>query len=606
MRLARLGITNFRSISAADKAHGVDLEIDDNNLIFLCGKNNSGKSTILAAYEMFVIANRDAELQDFFNKEPANHIVIEATIRAENEDDVKHQALAKLWDENKTARIRKTWKAVGQKGEKESYDPKAGEWKEGGAGGFDTLLQNACPTPVWVRGTTTPDEVLALLRTLVQETILRSLSTEKVYADAIAAIKSLDDAITGHAYAASLQKNLNKAVAPIFPSITFALKNDEAKDVTELFKTTATIEVQEHKHPGLGLSGHGHGLRRQFVMSAFRGLALQLEEVKKTAKQRKPENLEIAETAFVDGTPKSRMLLVEEPELFLHPAAVRGVRELLYLLGSSSEFQVMAATHSPLLIDLSRPHTTLIRVESHGAEGTRAYQVSNTLFSDDDRSTMKMLNYFDPYVCEAFFASRVILVEGDTEAVAIRQLIYRLVEAKAYEVTDDLHVVNCGTKMNIPFFQKVLTHFRIPYHVFHDLDSLSAHDGSKSPAWTMNEKIWAQMQATDKAGVSCMRYVFQTEFESANGYKLDNSVGKPYSAYREAATWDLNDKSKAAILFLRSVLDGIPPAAAYTQELLEQMASQTPQPIAVIDTAVVAPATSAAASGLSASAGEAQ
>ncbi|MES1190568.1 MAG: AAA family ATPase [Steroidobacter sp.] len=549
------------------------MEIDDNNLIFLCGKNNSGKSTVLVAYEMFVVANREAELQDFFQKEPNNHIVIEASVRAETEADKGHQALAKLWDANGVAKIRKTWRGVGQKGEKETFDPSASQWKDGGAGGFDTLLQNACPTPVWIRGTSTPEEVLALLRTLVQETILRNIENEKVYADAIAAIQMLDLAITQNEYVASLQKNLNNAITAIFPRVSFAIKNDGTKDVTELFRSTATIEIREDQHPSLGFANHGHGVRRQFIMSAFRGLALQLDEVKKAARQRKAENYQISEIVLAAGTAKSRMLLVEEPELFLHPSAIRSVRDLLFLLASSSEFQVVAATHSPVVIDLARPHTTLARVCATADNGTVLHQVSNTLFSDDERETMKMLNYFDPYVCEAFFSSKVILVEGDTEAVAIRQLLSRMKNESPDPVLDELHVVNCGTKMNIPFFQNVLTHFHIDHYVLHDMDSKLSANGNKSPAWALNERIWENILMSRASGVAAARYVFQTEFESANGYSLDEAVGKPFSAFREAAKWQLNDDSKAAVRYVRHIVSGDTLEPEFTQEILENLAS---------------------------------
>lgn len=572
MRLVRLRIKNYRSIGAIENSHAVDLEIDDNNLIFLCGSNNSGKSTIMAAYEMFVVANREAEEHDFHGRNTNNQIEIEASIRAETEADRTHQALALLWDATGIAKIRKTWRAVGEKGGKESFHPTDG-WQEGGAGGFDTLLQNACPTPIWIRASSTPEEILALLRTLVQETILRNIAGQQVYTDAIAAIRLLDNAIIQSEYSTLLQRNLNTAVASVFPRVSFAIRNDGTKDVTELFKTTATIEIQEQAHPNLGLTSHGHGVRRQFIMSAFRGLAMQLEEVKKSAKQRRTENYQIAEIVTLAGTPKSRMLLIEEPELFLHPAAIRSVRNLLYLLASSSEFQVMTATHSPVVIDLARPHTTLARVTASDGHGTRLHQVSSTLFSEAERETMKMLNYFDPYVCEAFFATKVILVEGDTEAVAIRELLSRLRDAAPNPALDELHVVNCGTKMNIPFFQKVLTHFHIPYSVFHDLDQRLDRNGVKSAAWTLNERIWENILDSRKSGVSASRYVFNTEFESANGYKLDEAVGKPFSAHREAATWDLADQTRAAIRFLGLVIAGAPHDPDFSQQELEQLAA---------------------------------
>jgi putative ATP-dependent endonuclease of OLD family len=573
VRLVNMKIKNYRSIGSIEGSHAVDLEIDSNNMIFLCGKNNAGKSTLMSAYEMFVTAGKKAKLSDFYNSSTENQIEIEASVRAENQQDREHRALTRLWNDEGIARIKKTWREEDGDGIKESFDPENG-WVAGGAGGFDTLLQNAFPTPVWIKGTSTPDEVVALLKILVQETILKDLATDQRYQSAVDAVRQLEQAITQSPYAASLQRNMNHAITSVFPGVSFSFKTDDVKEVVELFKSSTAIEIVEGGHPNLGFSNHGHGVRRQFVVSAFRGLAMQLEEVSKTAKARRPDNYQIAEIGRDDNIPKSRMLLMEEPELFLHPSAIRSVRDLLYALASSSEFQIIAATHSPVVIDLSKSHTTLVRVESAEGSGTKIFQVSNTLFSADERETMKMLNYFDPYVCEAFFANKVVLVEGDTEAVAIRELIARFIEAGEANALEDIHVVNCGTKMNIPFFQKVMTHFSIPYFVLHDMDSKLSANGNRNPAWTLNERIWAGIEETRRMGGTATRFVFETEFESANGYVLDEALGKPFSAYRQAAQWALNDDQKSAIRFLRMIGTGQSPNPEFTQEYLEIRANE--------------------------------
>ncbi|WP_203323322.1 AAA family ATPase [Pseudoxanthomonas beigongshangi] len=573
-------ITNFRSIGStevpndegqeADIAPGVDIEMDDNNLVFLCGCNNAGKSNILAAYETFVVANKEAEISDFYEKDVRNSIVMEVSIRAETEDDRRHQALERIWDENGIAKIRKTWRNIGEKGVKESFEPGAG-WREGGAGGFDTLLQNACPTPIWIKGESTPEEVIASLRTLVQEAVLKAISAQAVYADAVNAVRLLGDAITGHGYSNSLKENLNSSMKEVFPGIRFSIGHENPKEVIDIFKSTTTVGIEEDGKPALTLANNGHGLRRQFVMGAFRGMATQLEEAKKGAKQRRVENMEIGGVENEPGSPKSKMLLIEEPELFLHPSAVRSVRDLLYLLATASEFQVMAATHSPVVVDLSKPHTTLVRVSYGPGKGTTIHQVSNNLFDNDERETMKMLNYFDPYVCEAFFSDRVILVEGDTEAVAIRRLIERMKDEEV-DVPRDIHVVNCGTKMNIPFFQKVLSHFRINHVIFHDLDRRENADGRRSAAWTMNQRIWDGVVAARGLGIDVNRFVFNSEFESANGYVLNEEIGKPHSAYLQVADWDMADEGRAAIRFLRLAFAGNAHEPDFTPEQLEQMA----------------------------------
>lgn len=126
--------------------------------------------------------------------------------------------------------------------------------------------------------------------------------------------------------------------------------------------------------------------------------------------------------------------------------------------------------------------------------------------------------------------------------------------------------------MNLPFFQKILTHFRIDYHVLHDMDDKLSTNGNKSPAWSLNERIWEGILASRDVGVAASRYVFQTEFESANGYSIDETVGKPFSAYREAAKWSLDDESKAAIRFVRHIVSGKALEPEFTQDALENLA----------------------------------
>ena len=570
MRLQKLIVKNFRGIGTDEAGNGAELVFDNNNLIFICGENNCGKSSFLHAYEMLVLAANKAVKSDFYQEAIENPIQIEAWVIAESAEDRAHRALARLWDENGLAKVRKTWTEFDGVGNKESYDPENG-WQQGGAGGFDTLLQNALPKPIWIRGATTPEEVITLLQTLVQETILKQVAQRPVYQEALDAVTRLEQAIREDEYTGSLQSHLNDAISHVFPAVSFRLKNEGERDITDLFKRQTSITISELGRPELGFMHHGHGVRRQFIVSAFRGLASQLEEAKKTPKQRKEENFVLDDLAPVEGRSKSKMLLIEEPELFLHPEAIRSVRDLIYYLGSTSDFQILAATHAPIMVDLSKPHTTLARAERRPDGSIQLNQVSSDLFDADERDRMKMLNYFDPYVCEAFFTNFALLVEGDTECVALRRLTARMAETPEHQAIAGLHIVNCGTKNNIPFFQKVLTHFRIPYWVFHDLDARLNGAGNINSAWTLNQRIWDQIQASRQSGISANRCVFNAEFESGNGYEHDPAIGKPFSAYLEAGRWNITDETKSAVKFLRVIAGASNLDQEFTPEFLERL-----------------------------------
>ena len=151
----------------------------------------------------------------------------------------------------------------------------------GGAGGFDTLLQNACPDPVWVEGLTSPEDVISILKTLVKETILKSAAESDAYSAAITAIQKLQGEIERSEYAGQIATRLNGAIASVFPNINCAISNRGELDFSKLLSPQTDIEVQETDKPGLTLDCQGHGVRRQFILSAMSGLAGQLMETQK-------------------------------------------------------------------------------------------------------------------------------------------------------------------------------------------------------------------------------------------------------------------------------------------------------------------------------------
>ena len=99
-----------------------------------------------------------------------------------------------------------------------------------------------------------------------------------------------------------------------------------------------------------------------------------------------------------------------------------------------------------------------------------------------------MIRSCHPTVAEFFFASHVVLVEGETEHAVLTFLFGRERDASVRNIT----VVNCLGKGNIPMFQRILNQFGTAYTVVHDSDSpQSKRDDSwqRNAMWTMNEKI---------------------------------------------------------------------------------------------------------------------
>jgi predicted ATPase len=108
----------------------------------------------------------------------------------------------------------------------------------------------------------------------------------------------------------------------------------------------------------------------------------------------------------------SAVVLVDEPEISLHPHAQRAVLAAL----RSHAGQSLIATHSAAALDRMDPRAIhrLSRVGS--AVTARVPAVS------DEREARRIMRYADPRVSEAFFATTVLLVEGPSDRLAILAL----------------------------------------------------------------------------------------------------------------------------------------------------------------------------------------
>jgi putative ATP-dependent endonuclease of OLD family len=112
-------------------------------------------------------------------------------------------------------------------------------------------------------------------------------------------------------------------------------------------------------------------------------------------------------------------VLIEEPEMYLHPQAQRYFYGLLTELTDQGECQVVYSTHSPIYADVTRfEGIRLIRREPGAMTTASAVTRPEDIeFLDTRRAAQKMLG-FTATRSELFFARRVLLVEGDGDDLA--------------------------------------------------------------------------------------------------------------------------------------------------------------------------------------------
>lgn len=215
------------------------------------------------------------------------------------------------------------------------------------------------------------------------------------------------------------------------------------------------------------IAGQGHGLQRTLIMS----LLQMLVDYENAPVAEEGDTGEGAEETFK----RSVVFAIEEPELYMHPQIERKMRDTLYALSESDNYQVICCTHSPVFIDMAEKHTAIVRLEIKEEREISKTQVTKELFTGDNaidaKEQLRMIANFDPAVNELFFAKRVVLVEGDTEIAVFQRgaELMKLFDGNPH-IKRDTTFINCHSKGAIILFLKVLNHFGVEYLVFHDED----------------------------------------------------------------------------------------------------------------------------------------
>ncbi|EKD9930674.1 AAA family ATPase [Escherichia coli] len=504
MKLSSFFVENFKCIGRE-----VHIKIDD--IIILIGQNNVGKSTILDAYEKFAALGKEKllDISHFHNEDVSKPVIMTGVFTDITVED--ETAIGKKWKHNdpvygECIKFRWVWNAPGESAKKEAFDPTKGqgEFVAGGLGGFDSIIKSRIPKPLRIK----PDDSVLKTQELIIE-ILKSNVKEYLSngpdskADVIAKIESLTSALVESSKAEfdRLLGRITDNIESIFPGVIMELVPQSKDPIDEKIIASASyLKVRNPTSRSTMLELQGTGLKRSLLWSA-------LSVLSQEGKSKKG-----------DVVKECNILLIDEPEAFLHPPTIRGAREALYTFAANNPgWQVMATTHSPVFIDLSKDHTTIIRVDK---DSQNKYISTNDIgFDKDEKVNLKIVRACNPMVNEFFFYNKIVLVEGPTEKIVLNHLQDTL--------GIEMHVIDCLGKGNIPMFVKILNQFDVPYVVIHDSDSPKTRRKGKyvnNGMWTINTLIRNEVAKSKKGRIFTQVPHFEGEFfgETLTSGKVSN------------------------------------------------------------------------------------
>ena len=548
MKLSALLINNFKGI-------GEEIKILIDDIVILIGPNNCCKSTVLDAYEAYVSLGKECSL-DYFHKHNLKIPIVLTGIFTEITDsDI--EAIGQEWlldndpDFGRCAKFQIRWEEPDEKGKKYSFSNETNDWKKGGAGGWDSILKSRLPTPIRINPNDDTDYLEKVLKDLIAKSAKDKIKNDKsklsrIIAEINELAKEVETEISTDIK--NLNEKIEKEVQKLFENVEVGFETGVGKFKPEDAIKDGSRFILTSEKSSAPLEHQGTGVQRAFLWSAINAMCSEGKFKKGTTKV---------------ASEKSKILLLDEPEINLHPSVVRAARKALYSLSEVEGWQVMCTSHSPVFIDLTYDHTTLIKVSS-SPDGVYYFQTDISSFSDEEKDNLKMLNKCCPTVNEFFFYDNSLLVEGDTEYLAYQYLI----EQEGLEASHC--VINCRGKANIPTFIKIFNQFQAKAVAIHDLDTKTRKDGSANGMWTINHSI---REAANLAEGRVKTVVHNPDFE---GFYLGEAPtkDKPYNLFKHLASPDFETSPRYEVLrsSLSNIVDGSHAGIYSTGAELEAMA----------------------------------
>jgi putative ATP-dependent endonuclease of OLD family len=569
---------------------GLTIELD--NIVCLVGTNNTGKSTVLRAYELALGTESFIPDKDLCKRANEQTASVEMWVHIP-----KGTAnIAEKWkmEDNGLLLVQSRWEWAegnGWKSFRQTWDPEIGEYStDDKASGLDTVFGSRLPQPFRIGTLEDPEEEHKKLLTLILQPVADRLkasladdqsSLNKALTDFNAEAQAPVKEESGRLHA--LKGDLNRSHGAIFPELQLDFEIGLGAidiDPVKLLLKSSRIKFLEWAEE-IDWNRQGTGSQRALfwtmlqVRSKLNAIAIIAQKTKKdiadgekkinklrkeaekskrddTKKRKENEIKEIEENLKkLKGADPEKiieeigaelalpgyMLLIDEPEVALHPNAIRAASSYLYGLADDPAWQVMLSTHSPQFIDPLKDHTTIVRLDRTKTEPSpRTFRSDDVKFTNDEKGNLKMLNRFDTGLAEMFFGQYPVLLEGDTEFAAFQQIFQE--DAEGFPVHNRPIFVRARGKFTLALIIRMLQHFKIDFSLLHDIDWPKRKDGKKNSAWEANNTIYKEILSARKIGLRVIHRVSVPNFElthlpveiSQEGTLIESSaVDKPWN-----------------------------------------------------------------------------
>jgi predicted ATP-dependent endonuclease of OLD family len=231
---------------------------------------------------------------------------------------------------------------------------------------------------------------------------------------------------------------------------------------------------------------------------------------------------------------------IEEPELFLAPQGHRHLRRLIGQLAERGN-QTFFTTHAPGLLNVAALDE--VNLVTRDELGVTTVERLRRIGVDD---AFRVMSEFDAERSELLFSRAAILVEGLTEKIAL-PLVFR---ALGYDADrEQISIVECGGKSNLPLFVEICKRARVPCVVVHDSDVRPGRE-------PLEAELRLNALIRRKAGKR-HTIVLEPDFEGVFGFH--SRAHKPEHAWRRLAHARRDELPEPLVRAVRLALDSAHP-----------------------------------------------
>jgi len=413
--ISRIRIKNFCSCKEVSMVTGVFTP--------LVGYNNAGKSNILEAV-IWLLKKSTLDASKFY--EDNNEVIVEADITGITDNLLQllapnHRSALETYLVDEAITIRRKQPTPGCTAAQvvlEVRNNAVGEGEDnawGRPGGIENAIKEIFPDPIVIEAM--DDATGDISKVAKNNTIGRIIAEiiEPIEAahgqqlrgilDEVGAKLSFD----GNDRAEELNEfdaNASSKLQELFPGLTVKL-HIPTPQVDALFKGgTVKIFEQGYGEHAKDINSLGHGAQRSIQMALIRYLA------------------EVKRGANIAG--KTTLLLIDEPELYLHPQAIEYVRTSLKRL-SNEGYQVIFTTHSAQMIEANDVGTALLvrKTQENGTRIRERIEEAVKQVINDAPAQLDIL-FSLTNSSQILFSEIVLLAEGKTERKLLPKVFEKL------------------------------------------------------------------------------------------------------------------------------------------------------------------------------------